>query len=148
MDNFNNYFVSIPILFAGRYPAILSTHSEHLSLRWEERVGETLSNIDCLQRIKIILEDSRMKIMFDKVSLYSQICLFVEEQRLYLFFQIGTALNPQEIKVSTVKLRRSPRDRALVETEDFCYFLPETGPLRFGKENKYFKIKPIKKEPR
>lgn len=141
-----NHFVSVPFLFAGEEEMQLTIFSSHVRVRCKERLGISFADdSDCCRFLVEILSDNRLALILDKVPLYSKLAIYVEDYNIYLFMQIGTKVNSQEVKVSTIYVRSEKQERVLVDEQDLCYVLPKEGSLRFGKEKKHFALK--KKTP-
>lgn len=137
-----NHFVSVPFLFAGEEEMQLTIFSSHVRVRCKERLGISFADdSDCCRFLVEILSDNRLALILDKVPLYSKLAIYVEDYNIYLFMQIGTKVNSQEVKVSTIYVRSEKQERVLVDEQDLCYVLPKEGSLRFGKEKKHFALK-------
>ena len=120
----------------------LTIFTAHVKSRCKERLGIMFhSDREYCVFFGDILADARLEIILDKVPAFSHLVLYVEKYDIYLFMQIGTRFNSGEVKISTVYKRSKGHERVLVDTQDYCYILPEIGKLRFGKEKKYFVLK-------
>ena len=139
-------FVSVPFFFAGIEEKILTIFAPHVLRRREERFGTRFNSAeDCASAIGKILSDPRLEIILEKVPIYSRLRLYLERYNMYIFLQMGTRIEANEVKVSTLYCRGENQERVLVEQNDLCYVLPSDGKLRFGKEKKYFEIKKKKR---
>ena len=137
-----NEFESIPCLFAGTEPVVLTVYAPHLLQRWVERLGHSFQNgKQCAEVISSYLADERLITVFERVPVYGSVALYIESLKTLFFMDMGTRKDPNEIKVSTVLYRANESQRFLVDAEDYCYILPKEGKLRFGKERKYFELK-------
>lgn len=137
-----NEFESIPCLFAGTEPVVLTVYAPHLLQRWVERLGHSFQNgKQCAEVIGSYLADERLITVFERVPVYGSVALYIESLKTLFFMDMGTRKDPNEIKVSTVLYRANESQRFLVDAEDYCYILPKEGKLRFGKERKYFELK-------
>lgn len=137
-----NKFESVPCMFAGSEPVTLTVYAPHLLQRWVERLGyQFQSGKQCAEVISSYFADERLITVFERVPVYAPVALYMESLKTIFFMCMGTRADPNEIKVSTVLYRANETQRFLVNTDDYCYILPETGNLRFGKERKYFEWK-------
>ncbi len=106
------------------------------------------SDRQCAEYMAALLEDERLLTIYERVPVYGSVALYMEAIRTYFFLNMGTRMNPDEIKISTVLYRSHDKMRVLVSDEDYCYVLPSEGKLRYGREKKYFergKISGLKK---
>ena len=136
-------FVSKKIAFASKYPVNLTIYAPHVVQRMLERLGRDYRNKEneCCDFFEVLLHDERLAVIYERVPFLGTAVLFIEEFCLFVFMQIGTKMDKNEVKVHTVILGNEKYQKVLVEREDFCYVLPRTGSLRFGKEKKYFAYK-------
>lgn len=137
-------FVSIPIEFAGSEPMTLSVFEPHLLARWSERMGKRFSDgRQCAELIASYLADPRLLTIYERVPVYGNVALYVEKAKTLFFMTMGTKIDPNEVKVSTVLYRADDRLRMMVNEEDHCYILPAQpeGKLRYGRERKFFECK-------
>lgn len=134
-------FVTVPFLFAGQHPMRLTLYAEHLLTRWKERGEQDFSDAEaCARYTAEFFKDERLAILLDWAPRRTAIALVNEPADFIFFFVIGTKVDADEIKVSTI-LPYVSGGKALVDAGDLCYVLPKEGKLRFGKERKYFQLK-------
>lgn len=142
-----NQFVSVSFFFAGTEKKKLTIFAPHVLTRTRERMRKNFnSSEECAEMLGEILTDPRLAIILEKVPLYSRIAMYIEKHDIYIFMQMGTLYDSNEIKVATIYCRSEKQERILVDEKDLCYILPCDGELRFGKEKKYFALKKNKKK--
>lgn len=134
-------FVTVPLMFAGKYPVRFTIHAQHVSTRWKERGHREFKDAtECALHTAEFFKDERLDLLMQWAPKGAPLALIHEPAGFVFFLRIGTAVDENEIKVSTL-IPYVAGNRAMVDIADLCYILPQEGKLRFGKERKYFELK-------